>query len=111
MDAIYNVPRQLGSSSTLLHLGSDYFCYVRTGKPPQIHDDGADDDDDLPSNRIRFISIVIFRADPREINEENSAKLFRAQYVYSKHYTFHSRFGGDDFIKGCYAFGLPGWVC
>ena len=107
MDAIYNVPRQLQSSTTMLHLGSGYFCYVRTGKPPQIHEDGVDDDD-IPCNRNRFTSIVIFQTAPRETYEENMPRFFRAQFVNSKHYTFYSRFGEDVFIKGCYALGRLG---
>uniref|UniRef100_A0A2N9FD57 Uncharacterized protein n=1 Tax=Fagus sylvatica TaxID=28930 RepID=A0A2N9FD57_FAGSY len=34
MDYIFNVPQQLGSSSSLIHLGDRSFCYVMTGMPP-----------------------------------------------------------------------------
>uniref|UniRef100_A0A2N9FNJ3 Uncharacterized protein n=1 Tax=Fagus sylvatica TaxID=28930 RepID=A0A2N9FNJ3_FAGSY len=34
MDYIFNVPPQLGSSSSLIHLGDRSFCYVMTGMPP-----------------------------------------------------------------------------
>nr|POF18751.1 hypothetical protein CFP56_78780 [Quercus suber] len=73
----HRFPRQLQSSTTLLHLGRRYFCYVRTGKPPQIHEDGVDDDDDIPSNRDRFISIVIFQTATRETYAESIWKLLR----------------------------------
>uniref|UniRef100_A0A2N9FCN2 Uncharacterized protein n=1 Tax=Fagus sylvatica TaxID=28930 RepID=A0A2N9FCN2_FAGSY len=33
MDYIFNVPQQLGSSSSLIHLGDRSFCYVMTGMP------------------------------------------------------------------------------
>ena len=32
-DAFVNFPPQLQSSSSLLHMGNRYFCYVRTGMP------------------------------------------------------------------------------
>ena len=105
MDAIYNVPQEVQSSTTLLHLGSGCFCHVRAGKPPpqiQIHD-GVEDVDDAPGNRDRFTRIVIFHTDPRETNEENMARCFQAQFVKSKHHKRYSRYGGDDFIKGCYS--------
>lgn len=108
MDVIYNVPRQVQSSTTLLHLGTGTFCFVRTGKPPpqiEIHD-GVVGVQDPAGNRDRLTRIVIFHTDPRETDEENMAIFFQAQLFKSKVHEGNSRFGGDEFIKGCYSLWL-----
>ena len=98
MDAIFYAPLQLRSSSSLLHLGNRYFCYVRSGT------DFLPQDNDYKSYnyRKRLISIIIFQA---PVHNENAIapRFFRANFVYSKHYQLHFPYSKDVVIKGCYA--------
>ena len=100
MDAIFNVPPQLQYSSSLLHLGNMYFCYVRTGMPPH-QDPILASDLVIGDDKKRFISIVIFQA----IGKTCDSRFFRAKFLHSEHYVVDSRFPNDGFIRGCYVFG------
>ncbi|XP_050285819.1 putative disease resistance protein RGA3 [Quercus robur] len=101
MDAIFNVPQQLQSSSTLLHLGSRCFCYVMTGMPPhpKYGSDHAIEDD-----KVRVISIVIFRA-LGETYKEDAIRVFRAKFLHSAHYTVKTSFTNEGVIHGCFSLG------
>ena len=107
MDAIFNVPPQLQSSSSLLHLGSRYFCYVKTGMPPHpIHGN----DHAILDDKRRFISIVIFQA-LRETYKQDSTRLFRAKFLHSAHYVVDTLFPSEGFIDGCFSLGLVYLSC
>ena len=107
MEAIFNVPQQLQSSSTLLHLGSRCFCYVMTGMPPhpKYGNDHAIEDD-----KVRVISIVIFRA-VRETYKEGATRLFRAKFLHSAHYAVKTSFPNEGVIHGCFSLGWVNLAC
>lgn len=69
MDAIYIFPRQLYSSSSLLHLGNGFFCFVLSGMPPHPY-------------KKRVISIVIFQ-NPHVGDDQTEEKYFKAKFVHS----------------------------
>ncbi|XP_075651224.1 uncharacterized protein LOC142621757 [Castanea sativa] len=96
MDAIFNIPRMLQSSSSLLHLENRYFCYVRAGAPPPLR-----------TETVHSVSIVIFQALVGETYKENAidTRFFRAKFVYSKDYNYFLQSIKGLFIKGCYALG------
>ncbi|KAF3954447.1 hypothetical protein CMV_020209 [Castanea mollissima] len=99
MDAIFNVPRQVQYSSSLLHLGKMYFCYVRTGMPPHPNPILANDLV-IGDDKKRFISIVVFQAIGKTCDSR-----FLAKFLHSEHYVVDSPFPNDGFIRGCYVFG------
>ena len=101
MDAIFNVPPQLQSSSSLLHLGNRYFCYVKSGMPPN----SDDSDDVIKDDKKRLISIVIFQALGKKY--EDGTGLLQAQFLYSAHYEINSPVPNEGFIDGCF---FPGSV-
>lgn len=103
MDAIFNVPRQLQASSSLLHLGNRYFCYVKSGMPPNSDNDS---DDVTKDDKKRFISIVIFQALGKKY-EKDGTGLLQAQFLYSAHYEINSPVPIEGFISGCF---FPGSV-
>lgn len=103
MDAIFNVPPQLQSSSSLLHLGNRYFCYVKSGMPPNSDNDS---DDVIKDDKKRFISIVIFQALGKKY-EKDGTGLLQAQFLYSAHYEINSSVPNEGFINGCF---FPGSV-
>ena len=103
MDAIFNVPPQLQSSSSLLHLGNRDFCYVKSGMPPNLDNDS---DDDIKDDKKRFISIVIFQALGKKY-EKDGTGLLQAQCLYSAHYEINSPVPNEGFING---FFFPGSV-
>ena len=96
MDAIFNVPPQLQSSSSLLHLGNRFFCYVKSGMP-------SNSDDVIKDEKKRFISIVIFQPLGKKY-ENDGTGLLEAQFLCSAHYEINSPVG---FINGCF---FPGSV-
>ena len=103
MDAIFNVPPQSQSSSSLLHLGNRCFCYVKSGMPSNSDDDS---DDDIKDDKKRFISIVIFQALGKKY-EKDGTGLLQAQCLYSTHYEINSPVPNEGFINGCF---FPGSV-
>lgn len=101
MDAIFNVPPQLRSSFSLLHLGNRHFCYVRTGMPP----DPINGSDLAVDDKRLYISIVIFRALKKTYKKE-STRLFRAKFLHSAHYVVDTPFSNEGSLEGCFS---PGW--
>ncbi|KAL0010338.1 hypothetical protein SO802_005446 [Lithocarpus litseifolius] len=101
MDAIYKFPRQLYSSSSLLHLGNGFFCFVLSGMPPHpyISIEGAVED-----YKKRVISIVIFQ-NPHVGDDQTEEKYFKAKFVHSAHYVINSPFPIDGRIRGCFSLG------
>ena len=100
MDAFFNIPGLLQSSSSLLHLENRYFCSVRVGTCPTLH----------PYRlrcRAHTVSIVIFQALVGETYTERAiaTRFFRAKFVCSKHYESDLLDSKRLFIKGCYALG------
>ena len=100
MDAFFNIPGLLQSSSSLLHLENRYFCSVRVGTGPSLH----------PYRlrcRAHTVSIVIFQALVGETYTERAiaTRFFRAKFVCSKHYESNLLDSKRLFIKGCYALG------
>ncbi|GMY08294.1 putative disease resistance protein RGA3 [Fagus crenata] len=101
MDAIFNVPPQLRSSFSLLHLGNRHFCYLRTGMPP----DPINGSDYAVDDKRLYISIVIFRALKKTYKKE-STRLFRAKFLHSAHYVVDTPFSNEGSLEGCFS---PGW--
>ena len=104
MDAFFNIPGLLQSSSSLLHLENRYFCYVRVGTRPTTRPT-------LHGYRLRSrahtVSIVIFQALVGQTYTEKAiaTRFFRAKFVYSKHYESFLPDSKGLFIKGCYTLG------
>ena len=104
MDAFFNIPGLLQSSSSLLHLENRYFCYVRVGTRlttrPTLHGYRL-------RSRAHTVSIVIFQALVGQTYTEKAiaTRFFRAKFVYSKHYESFLPDSKGLFIKGCYALG------
>ena len=98
MDAIFNVPPQLQSSSSLLHLGDRKFCYVKSGMPPNSDNDS---DDVIKDDRKRFISIVIFQDLGKKYKNDGTG-LLQAKFHYSAHYEINSLVPNEGFINGCF---------
>ncbi|XP_030931064.1 uncharacterized protein LOC115956943 [Quercus lobata] len=102
MDAIYIFPQQLYSSSSLLHLGNGFFCFVLSGMPPHPYisiDQGAVED-----YKKRVISIVIFQ-NPHVGDDQTEEKYFKAKFVHSAHYVINSPYPIDGRIRGCFSLG------
>ena len=104
MDAFFNIPGLLQSSSSLLHLENRYFCYVRVGTRlttrPTLHGYRL-------RSRAHTVSIVIFQALVGQTYTEKAiaTRFFRAKFVYSKHYESFLPDSKGLFIKGCYTLG------
>jgi hypothetical protein len=98
MDYIFNVPPQLGSSSSLIHLGDRSFCYVMTGMPPYLTNGS---DHAIEADKVRYISIVIFQALENKYKKDG----FRAKFLHSAHYVVETPFPNEGVIHGCFSPG------
>ena len=102
MDAMYTFPQQLYSSSSLLHLGNGFFCFVLSGMPP--HPYISIDQGSVEDYKKRVISIVIFQ-NPHVGDDQTEEKYFKAKFVHSAHYVINSPFPIDGRIRGCFSLG------
>ena len=115
MDAIYhNLPPLVDSytSSSLLHLGNGFFCFLVSGNP-ELPNDHFQYIDNYPvgDDKKRVIRIVIFQAlgetygVKKDYDVEYARGLFTAKFVYSAHCVINTPFPNQGRIEGFFSLG------
>ena len=115
MDAIYhNLPPLVDSytSSSLLHLGNGFFCFLVSGNP-ELPNDHFQYIDNYPvgDDKKRVIRIVIFQAlgETNGVKKDNDVEyacgLFTAKFMYSAQCVINTPFPNQGRIEGFFSLG------